>query len=147
VVLAVVVAHQAVIPAVREVVVPAALVSQLLLNPEALVEVLLITVAVVLLVRVAVLLPGVLALVMALVVVAVKAVNVAGVVQVVAVLVVLAALALLEPLLFNTHPHTPLQHLQQEAQLFQMMAPTKHIHGEALGLLHGKPIRDKNINL
>jgi hypothetical protein len=49
VVLPVVVAHQAVIPGAQEVVVPAALVVQILLNPVALVEVLLITAAAVLL--------------------------------------------------------------------------------------------------
>jgi hypothetical protein len=77
----------------------------------------------------------------------VKAVNVVGAVQVVAVVAVQVVLALLEPLSFNTHLHTQMQHLHQEAQPIQTLVETKRIHGEALGLSHGKPIRNKNINL
>jgi hypothetical protein len=84
---------------------------------------------------------------MALAAVVVKVVNVAGAVQVVAVPVVQVVLALLGLLLYSICPYILMLHLHLVLQVFQMMAPTKHIHGEALGLLHGKPIRDKNINL
>jgi len=84
---------------------------------------------------------------MALAAAVVRAENVAVVELEAGVLVVMVVMALLEPLLFNTQTYTQMQHLQQVLQVTQILAETKHIHGKALGLLHGKPIRDKNINL
>jgi len=125
----------------------AGLASQQLPIPEALVAARHITAAEALRGQEVALLLAELALVSVLAAVADKVGNVAAAELEVDAPEDMAVLEQLEQLLFSIHPRFQMQPLHLALQVIQILPEQKLIHGEALGLLHGKPIRIKNIYL